>query len=138
MPTAFPVVPLLAVAALGVLGTGLAMLVQYGIVAEVGPTTGQMVTYFVPVIATAAGVTLLDEPLAWNTPVGAVIVLAGAALTRAAAPGADGPPRRRGTRHPDPGHGRTPTGFRHTRARHAGHHPRGRRHARRHTRTCHR
>ncbi|WP_236244410.1 DMT family transporter [Streptomyces sp. CC210A] len=82
VPTAFPVVPLLAVAALGVLGTGLAMLVQYGIVAEVGPTTGQMVTYFVPVIATAAGVTLLDEPLAWNTPVGAVIVLAGAALTQ--------------------------------------------------------
>ncbi len=82
VPTAFPVVPLLAVAALGVLGTGVAMLVQYGIVAEVGPTTGQMVTYFVPVIATAAGVTLLDEPLAWNTPVGALIVLAGAALTQ--------------------------------------------------------
>ncbi|KUH39471.1 MULTISPECIES: DMT family transporter [Streptomyces] len=81
-PSSFPVLPLLAVVALGALGTGFAMLLQYGIVSEVGPTTGQMVTYFTPVIATAAGVTLLDEPLTWNTPVGALIVLAGAALTQ--------------------------------------------------------
>ncbi|OKJ77160.1 hypothetical protein AMK31_27305 [Streptomyces sp. TSRI0107] len=81
-PTAFPLVPLLAVAALGALGTGVAVLLQYGLVAEVGPTTGQMVTYFIPVIATAAGVALLGEPLAWSTPVGAAIVLAGAALTQ--------------------------------------------------------
>lgn len=67
---------------LGSLGTGLALLIQYGLVAEVGPTTGQMVTYFVPVIATAAGVAVLSEPLHWNTPVGAVIVLVGAALTQ--------------------------------------------------------
>ncbi|MFD0313598.1 DMT family transporter [Streptomyces flavalbus] len=82
LPTRFPVLPLLAVAALGALGTGIAMLVQYGLVAEVGPTTAQTVTYFVPVIATAAGIALLGEPLAWSTPVGAVIVLAGAALTQ--------------------------------------------------------
>ncbi|MFE5738634.1 DMT family transporter [Streptomyces celluloflavus] len=82
MPTSFPVVPLLAVFALGALGTGFAFLLQYGLVAEVGPTTAQMVTYFIPVIGTAAGVTLLDEQLSWNTPVGALIVLAGAALTQ--------------------------------------------------------
>jgi drug/metabolite transporter (DMT)-like permease len=82
-PTHFPVVPLLATAALGALGTGLALLVQYGLVAEVGPTTAQMVTYFIPVIATAAGVALLGEHLSWSTPAGAAIVLAGAALTQA-------------------------------------------------------
>lgn len=82
LPTSFPVLPLLAVVALGALGTGVAMLVQYGIVAEVGPTTAQMVTYFIPVIATAAGVALLGESLAWSTPVGAAIVLAGAALSQ--------------------------------------------------------
>ncbi|MEU1339824.1 DMT family transporter [Streptomyces sp. NPDC005827] len=75
-------VPLLAVAALGALGTGLAVLIQYGLVAEVGPTTAQMVTYFIPVIATAAGVAVLGESLRWSTPVGAVVVLAGAALTQ--------------------------------------------------------
>ncbi|WP_180289365.1 MULTISPECIES: DMT family transporter [Streptomyces] len=83
LPSHFPVVPLLAIIALGALGTGLAMLLQYGIVAEVGPTTAQMVTYFIPVIATAAGVAILGESLTWSTPVGAVIVLAGAALTQA-------------------------------------------------------
>ncbi|MFE9310057.1 DMT family transporter [Streptomyces sp. NPDC006706] len=82
-PDHLPVMPLLAIAALGALGTGFAMLVQYGLVAEVGPTTAQMVTYFVPVIATAAGVAVLGETLTWSTPVGAVIVLAGAALTQA-------------------------------------------------------
>lgn len=81
-PTNLPLLPLLAVFALGALGTGLAFLLQYGLVAEVGPTTAQMVTYFVPVIATAAGVLLLHEQLSWNTPVGALIVLAGAALTQ--------------------------------------------------------
>ncbi|MEV6806980.1 DMT family transporter [Streptomyces sp. NPDC017248] len=83
VPEHFSVVPLLAVATLGAVGTGLAVLIQYGLVAEVGPTTAQMVTYFIPVIATAAGVAILGESLRWTTPVGAVIVLAGAALTQA-------------------------------------------------------
>ncbi|MER5312081.1 DMT family transporter [Streptomyces sp. NPDC002773] len=82
MPERLELVPLLAVIALGALGTGYAMLLQYGVVAEVGPTTAAMVTYFIPVIATAAGVVLLDEQLTWNTPVGAAVVLAGAALTQ--------------------------------------------------------
>lgn len=81
-PADYPLIPLLAVFALGALGTGLAFLIQYGLVAEIGPTTAQMVTYFIPVIATAAGVALLHEQLSWNTPVGALIVLAGAALTQ--------------------------------------------------------
>ncbi|MCQ4213620.1 DMT family transporter [Streptomyces longispororuber] len=81
-PRHFATVPLLAIVALGALGTGLAVLIQYGLVAEVGPTTAQMVTYFIPVIATAAGVALLNESLTWSTPVGAAIVLTGAALTQ--------------------------------------------------------
>ncbi|MDQ0936096.1 DMT family transporter [Streptomyces turgidiscabies] len=83
LPDGMPLGPLLAVVALGAVGTGFAMLVQYGLVAETGPTTAQMVTYFIPVIATIAGVTLLGETLTWSTPVGAVVVLAGAALTQA-------------------------------------------------------
>ncbi|MFI7502695.1 DMT family transporter [Streptomyces sp. NPDC049687] len=82
LPTHLPLIPLLAIATLGALGTGLALLIQYGLVAEVGPTTAQMVTYFIPVIATGAGVAVLGESLRWSTPVGAVIVLAGAALTQ--------------------------------------------------------
>ncbi|WP_107093654.1 DMT family transporter [Streptomyces sp. XY332] len=81
-PASFPLWPTLSVIALGALGTGMALQMQYGLVAEIGPTTAQMVTYFIPVIATTAGVLLLGEPLHWNTPVGAAIVLAGAALTQ--------------------------------------------------------
>ncbi|MEU5412907.1 DMT family transporter [Streptomyces clavifer] len=85
LPDSVPLLPTLSVIALGALGTGLALLIQYGLVTEIGPTTAQMVTYFIPVIATAAGVALLDEPLSWNTPVGALIVLVGAALTQSRA-----------------------------------------------------
>lgn len=101
VPSSFPLVPLLAVVALGALGTGFALLVQYGLVAEVGPTTGQMVTYFIPVIATAAGVAVLGEQLGWNTPVGALIVLAGAALTQSRPrPRADARPKPAATAQP--------------------------------------
>ncbi|MGH3313871.1 MAG: DMT family transporter [Streptomyces sp.] len=82
VPARFPAVPMLAVLALGALGTGLAFLIQYGLVAEVGPTTAQMVTYFIPVIATVAGVMVLGEQLSWNTPAGAAVILLGAALTQ--------------------------------------------------------
>ncbi|MEI7031544.1 DMT family transporter, partial [Streptomyces pratensis] len=93
-PVGFPLLPTLSVLALGALGTGLAVLLQYGLVQEVGPTTAQMVTYFIPVIATAAGVALLGERLSWNTPVGALVVLVGAALTqsRTGVPTARRPP----------------------------------------------
>ncbi|MEV7086325.1 DMT family transporter [Streptomyces sp. NPDC093085] len=101
LPASFPVLPLLSVVVLGALGTGLAILLQYGIVAEAGPTTAQMVTYFIPVIATAAGVTLLGEPLSWNTPVGAAIVLAGAALAQSRG-------GRRGNRDRTPGGSKAP------------------------------
>ncbi|MFE4635664.1 DMT family transporter [Streptomyces sp. NPDC056773] len=81
-PASFPLWPTLSVIALGALGTGMALQMQYRLVTEVGPTTAQMVTYFIPVIATTAGVLLLGEQLHWNTPVGAAVVLAGAALTQ--------------------------------------------------------
>ncbi|MDX3239664.1 DMT family transporter [Streptomyces sp. ME03-5709C] len=86
-PAAFPLWPTLSVVALGALGTGIAFLLQYGIVAEKGPTIATMVTYLIPVIATAAGVALLDEHLTWNEPAGALVVLAGAALTQRRAAG---------------------------------------------------
>ncbi|MCZ4100612.1 DMT family transporter [Streptomyces sp. So13.3] len=82
VPASFPILSVLSVVALGALGTGIAFLLQYGLVAEKGPTIGAMVTYLIPVVATAAGVLLLHERLGWNEPVGAAVVLAGAALTQ--------------------------------------------------------
>lgn len=82
VPDSWPAKSVLSVLALGALGTGVAFLIQYGLVAEKGPTIGAMVTYLIPIVATAAGVLLLGEALHWNEPVGAVVILAGAALTQ--------------------------------------------------------
>ncbi|MYS19146.1 Permease of the drug/metabolite transporter (DMT) superfamily [Streptomyces sp. DvalAA-14] len=82
VPHDWPAKSVLSVLALGALGTGVAFLIQYGLVAEKGPTIGSMVTYLIPIVATTAGVLLLNESLSWNEPVGAVVILIGAALTQ--------------------------------------------------------
>lgn len=97
LPASFPVVPLLAVFALGAVGTGLAVLIQYGLVTEVGPATAQIVSYLIPVVSTTVGVTVLDEPLDWKTPVGALAVLAGAALAQSTPRGQPKHARTRGS-----------------------------------------
>lgn len=94
MPQGYPARSVLSVLALGALGTGFAFLIQYGLVAEKGPTIGSMVTYLIPIVATAAGALLLGESLSWNEPVGAAVILAGAALTQRR-------PRRRRPRRSD-------------------------------------
>lgn len=81
-PTRFPVDSSLSVLCLGAVGTGLALLLQHSLVRDAGATIGTMVTYLMPIVATAAGVLLLDERLTWNLPVGAAVILVGAALAQ--------------------------------------------------------
>lgn len=81
-PIAFPLDSVLSVLGLGVLGTGLAFGLQHALVRDAGATIAVMVTYLIPMVSTLAGVLILNEPLTWNTPVGAVIVLVGAALAQ--------------------------------------------------------
>jgi drug/metabolite transporter (DMT)-like permease len=76
--------PLLSVGVLGVLGTGVAYVLNYSVVRRAGATVASTVTYLIPLFATACGVVLLDERLAWNEPVGAVVVLLGVALSQTA------------------------------------------------------
>ncbi|HZN16347.1 MAG TPA: DMT family transporter [Acidimicrobiales bacterium] len=77
-----------AVLALGAGGTGVAYLLYYRLIADVGATTASMVTYVVPVVAVVLGVVVRDEPLTWHMVVGAVVVIVAVALAegRAAAP----------------------------------------------------
>ncbi|KUL37322.1 hypothetical protein ADL22_21885 [Streptomyces sp. NRRL F-4489] len=82
VPTHFPLVPTLSLIVLGALGTGVAFLIQYGLVRDAGATVASMVTYLVPVVSTAAGVVVLGEVLKWHQPVGALVILAGAALSQ--------------------------------------------------------
>ena len=68
--------------ALGALGTGLAYVLSYDIIGRAGATTASLVTYVVPLFATFFGVVLLNEGLTWNEPVGALVIIAGAAVSQ--------------------------------------------------------
>ena len=69
---------------LGALGTGVAYVLNYVVVRRAGATTASTVTYVIPVVATVLGVVVLAEPLAWNQPLGGLVVLGGLALAQGA------------------------------------------------------
>lgn len=72
----------LAVLALGALGTGLAYVWNTEIVAAWGATNASTVTYLTPVVGVVLGVLVLGERIGWNEPVGAVVVILGIAITQ--------------------------------------------------------
>lgn len=74
--------PLIATVILGVVGTGIAYAIFYRVLREAGALPASTVTYATPVVSTLLGVLLLGEPLTWNQPVGAAIVLLGVALVQ--------------------------------------------------------
>lgn len=72
---------------LGFFGTGLAYLLYYRLITDVGATTASFVTYLIPIFGAVLGWVALDERLGWNALVGAVMVIAGIAVAqRAPAP----------------------------------------------------
>jgi drug/metabolite transporter (DMT)-like permease len=73
---------LLAMLGLGVLGSGVAYVLSYRIVAVAGSTTTSTVTYLTPVVAVVVGTVFLSEPITWHEPVGAAIVLLGVAASQ--------------------------------------------------------
>ena len=72
----------LCVLALGTLGTGLAFVLNMRVIRVAGASTSTSVTYLMPVVATVVGVLILGEHLLWNQPVGAIVVLAGVAISQ--------------------------------------------------------
>lgn len=91
----------LAVAALGALGTGFAYVLNYQSIAALGPTKASLVTYLVPVVAVTLGVVLLDEDFRLRLVVGGGLVITGVAMVhgRLRRP----PPPRRRPRMPPAG-----------------------------------
>lgn len=77
--------PVVAVAVLGIFGAGLAYVLFWRVIRSAGAVVATTVTYAIPLVSTTAGVLVLGEPLLWHEPVGAVVVLAGVALTQATA-----------------------------------------------------
>jgi drug/metabolite transporter (DMT)-like permease len=54
----------------------------YRVIALAGSVVSASVTYATPVVSTVLGIVLLGEAVTWNQPVGAVIVLVGAAMVQ--------------------------------------------------------
>jgi drug/metabolite transporter (DMT)-like permease len=80
--TSWPITGILAITALGVLGTGIALVIGFIIVKRAGAIAMSTVTYSIPVVSTLAGVILLNEKLHWYEPVGAIVVLLGIAIVQ--------------------------------------------------------
>jgi drug/metabolite transporter (DMT)-like permease len=81
-PTGLSTEVVLSVLALGALGTGLAFVLNMRVIRVAGASTSASVTYLMPVVATVVGVSILGEHLTWNQPVGALVVLAGVAISQ--------------------------------------------------------
>jgi drug/metabolite transporter (DMT)-like permease len=67
---------------LGVLGTGIAYILNYAVVRAAGAAIASTVTYVIPVFSTALGVLVLGETLHWNQPAGTLVLFAGIAISQ--------------------------------------------------------
>jgi drug/metabolite transporter (DMT)-like permease len=76
----FELGPVLALLPLGVLGTGVAFVLMTILVGRVGGPRGSVATYFIPVVAIALGLVVLDERVVPGALAGTVLVVAGAWL----------------------------------------------------------
>ena len=69
-----------AVLALGIVCSGIAYLIYFRLIDEVGPTSALTVTFISPVFGILWGALFLGEAVGWHTLAGAAIVLVGTAL----------------------------------------------------------
>jgi drug/metabolite transporter (DMT)-like permease len=76
-PIKIPTLPItwVALAWLGILGSGLAFIMLYYLIHEIGPTRTTMVTYLFPLGGVTLGVIVLNEPLTWQIVLGALLII---------------------------------------------------------------
>jgi len=60
---------------LGILGSGVAFIMLYYLIHEIGPTRTSMVTYLFPLGGVILGVVFLNEELSWQLVVGAALIV---------------------------------------------------------------
>jgi drug/metabolite transporter (DMT)-like permease len=65
---------------LGVFGSGLAFVLSYYLLHEIGPTRTSMVTYLFPIGGVLLGVVFLNEKLSWQLLAGTILVIASLAV----------------------------------------------------------
>ena len=76
-PLDVPQLPLtwIAILWLGILGSGLALILWYYLLHEIGPTRTGMVTYIFPLGGVVLGVIFLNEHLSWQLAIGALLII---------------------------------------------------------------
>ena len=80
-PPAFPALDAAgSLLALGVLGTGVAFVIFYWLIATEGPARASLVAYVAPGFSVVYGVTLLDEPFGPATAAGLLLIVGGSWL----------------------------------------------------------
>ncbi len=78
--------PVLAMIALGVFGSGFAYIWNFTIMRDAGSAIASSVTYVTPLVAVLVGFVFLNEVLHWYEPIGALVVLLGAAIAQGRIP----------------------------------------------------
>ncbi len=74
--------PVASMLALGIFGSGFAYLWNFKVMQIAGSAIASSVTYLTPVVAVIVGILFLGEHITWNEPIGAVVVLLGAAIAQ--------------------------------------------------------
>ena len=74
--------PILAMLALGIFGSGVAYIWNFQVIAAAGSSIASSVTYITPVVAVIVGLIFLGETISWNEPIGALLVILGAAIAQ--------------------------------------------------------
>ena len=74
--------PLASMLALGIFGSGFAYLWNFKVMQIAGSAIASSVTYLTPVVAVIVGILFLGEHITWNEPIGAIVVLLGAAIAQ--------------------------------------------------------
>jgi drug/metabolite transporter (DMT)-like permease len=69
-----------AIGLLGVVGTGIAYVINYQSISEIGATRASLVTYLIPIVAVTVGVVFLSEPFHLRLLVGGALTVFGIAL----------------------------------------------------------
>jgi drug/metabolite transporter (DMT)-like permease len=74
--------PILGMLGLGIFGSGFAYLWNFKVMEAAGSAIASTVTYLTPVVAVVVGLIFLNEKITWHEPVGALVVLLGAAIAQ--------------------------------------------------------
>jgi drug/metabolite transporter (DMT)-like permease len=78
---------------LGIVGTGIAYLVNYELIRSTGPIAASVVSYLIPIVAVLLSFIVLSETISLWSILGGAITLVGIALTRTRRPAARAPKR---------------------------------------------